>query len=268
MRRSPLAASAVGSVRARLTRHKPPPWVASRAVERCGRSRPVAQPPLTLSARPQAASPPTHARHAWPGGQPLWRVGRAYAAALLLFICDPSYGPPRAALTLHGPSKDLFPRFPTMGLPLGSAFVSPPSPSPPLQNPQLRRFRLATATVGAPRTRLVRRAEAVRTYCFCLGTPLCLKEMVRGVSWSWTTLEELCFVWGGGRGGHGRMVCWVLPRHRLYGKEEIYSGRPPPTPRIKLLRRTRSCRQNEQRSSHSLVAEDRKTASIDANRIK
>jgi len=144
----------------------------------------------------------------------------------------------------------------------------PPPPPPPLQNPQIRRFGLATATVGAPRTRLVRRAEAVRTCCFCLGTPLCLIERVRGVSWSRTTHEELCFVWGGGRGGHGRMVCWVLLRHRLYGKEEIYSGRPPSTPRIKSLRRTRSCRQNEQRRSHSLVAEDRKTASIDANRIK
>jgi len=63
------------------------------------------------------------------------------------------------------------------------------------------------------------------------------------------------------------MVCWVLPRHRLYGKEEIHSGRPPSTPRIKSLRRTRFCRQNEQRSSHSLVAKDRKTASFDANRI-
>ena len=88
------------------------------------------------------------------------------------------------------------------------------------------------------------------------------------MSWSRKTHEELCFVWGGGRGGHGRMVCWVLPRHRLNGKEEIYSGRPPSTPRIESLRRTRFCRQNEQRCSHSLVAEDRKTASFDANRIK
>jgi len=37
---------------------------------------------------------------------------------------------------------------------------APPFPLPPLQNPQKRRFGLATATVGAPRTRLVRRAEA------------------------------------------------------------------------------------------------------------
>jgi len=81
------------------------------------------------------------------------------------------------------------------------------------------------------------------------------------------THEELCFVWGGGRGGLGRMVCWVLPRHRLHGKEEIYSVRPPSTPMIKRLRRTRVFRQNEQRSSQSLVAEDRKTASFDAIRI-
>ena len=82
------------------------------------------------------------------------------------------------------------------------------------------------------------------------------------------THEELCFVWGGGRGGLGRMVCWVLPPHRLYGEEEIYYGRPPSIPRTKSLHRTHFCRQNEQRSSHSLVAEDRKTASFDANRIK
>jgi len=59
-----------------------------------------------------------------------------------------------------------------------------------------------------------------------------------------------------------------LPRHRLYGKEDIYSGRPPSSLRTNGLRRTRFCRQNEQRSSYSLVAEDRKTASFDANRIK
>jgi len=143
-----------------------------------------------------------------------------------------------------------------------------PSPFSPLQDPQIRRFGLATATVGAPRIRPVQRAKAVRTCCFSQGPPLCLIEVVRGVSWSRTTLEELCFVWGRGGGGHGRMVCWVLPRHRLYGKEETCSGRPPSTPWIKSLRKTRSCRQNEQRSSHSLVAEDRKTASIDANRIR
>jgi len=40
------------------------------------------------------------------------------------------------------------------------------------------------------------------------------------------------------------MVCWVLPRHRLYGQEEMYYGRPPSIPRIKSLPRTRSCRQN------------------------
>jgi len=144
----------------------------------------------------------------------------------------------------------------------------PPPPPPPLQNPQILRFGLATATVRAPRARLVGRAEAVRACCFYLGTPLCLIERVRGVSWSQTTHEDLCFVWGGGRGGHGRMVCWVLPRHRLYGQKELLYGRPPSAPKIKSLRRTRSCRQNEQRSSHSIVAEDRKTVSIDANGIK
>ena len=144
-----------------------------------------------------------------------------------------------------------------------------PSPFSPLQDPQIRRFGLATATVGAPRARLVGRAEAVRTCsCFFLGTPLCLIERVPGVSWSRTTHEDFCFVWGGERGGHGSIVCWVLLRRRLYGKEETCSWRPPSTLRMKRLRRTRSCRQNEQRSSHSLVVEDRKTASIDANRIK
>jgi len=149
--------------------------------------------------------------------------------------------------------------------------ASPPPPPPPLQNPQVRRFGLATATAGAPRTRLLRRAEAVRTCCFCLGTPPCLIERVCGVSWGRTTHEELCFVWGGGGGGGGgarqdgqlsaSAASPVWEGRNIFWAASFY-------PRIKSLRRTHLCRQKEQRSSRSLVAEDSKTASFDANRIK
>jgi len=147
-------------------------------------------------------------------------------------------------------------------LPAGPSIAPPPPPPPP--EPKNTSIWTYNSHCEGPAYSSCSTCGGCRTCCFCLGTPLGLIERVYGVSWSRTTHEELCFVWGGGRGGHGRMVCWVLPRHRLNGKEEIYSGRPPSTPRIKSLRRTRFCRQNEQRRSHSLVAEDRKTASFEA----